>query len=132
MPRPFKKRRVCALPGCRRFGPWEGRAENFVAMTVDEFECIRLIDLNAMTQEECAERMGVARTTVQAIYAKARRKLADCLINGKELIVDGGDYVLCDRAGENCCPGCRCPHESGWRRKDEADQKTLESGGQHS
>ena len=80
MPRPCKRRRVCAMPGCGRFGPVEGNTEQRVIMSVDEFEAIRLIDYEGLTQEACAERMEVARTTAQAIYAAARSKLAECLV----------------------------------------------------
>lgn len=75
-------------------------------MTVEEYEAIRLIDLEGFTQEECAKQMNVARTTVQAMYNDARKKLADALVNGRMLVIDGGDYILCDGAGEHC-GGCR-------------------------
>ncbi len=98
MPRPRKRRRVCRMPGNRSFGPLDARGDGcgVVAMTVDEFETIRLIDLEGLSQEQCAESMGVARTTAQAIYASARVKLAECLVNGLELSIGGGDYVLCE------------------------------------
>lgn len=117
MPRPCKRRRICAMPGCGRFGPQEAgdapRAS--IPMTVDEFESIRLIDLEGLTQEQCAARMDVARTTAQAIYGSARAKLAECLVYGKELHIGGGDYVLCEGGAENraCGHGCgrRCPRQ---------------------
>lgn len=108
MPRPKKWRRVCRMPGSRSFGPLDGGPEErrAVAMTVDEFEAVRLIDLEGMTQEECAERMAVSRTTAQAIYNSARVKLAQCLVNGTRLTIGGGDYILCE--GEVCgCVHCR-------------------------
>ena len=110
MPRPCKRRRVCAMPDCRRFGPVGTPAgnEQAIAMTVDEYEAIRLIDLEGLTQEGCAERMNVARTTAQAIYNSARAKLAECLVNSRELRIEGGEYVICDNDMEACgCPHCR-------------------------
>ena len=131
MPRPCKRRRICALPGCVRFGPAEGSGEERPAllMTVDEFETVRLIDLEGLTQEECARQMAVARTTAQAIYNSARLKLARCLVHGLELRIGGGDYELC-QAGPGQ-PGCgrRC----GRRRKNEEERQmkiavTYENG----
>lgn len=108
MPRPRKWRHVCCLPCNARFGPLDGKATETVGMTVDEYEAIRLIDQTGFTQEECAAQMNVARTTVQGIYVSARAKLADALVNGKALVIEGGDYVLCDGNEENCgCGGCR-------------------------
>ncbi len=108
MPRPCKRRRICEIPQNRRFLPSDMVQESKepVIMTLDEYETIRLIDFEGMNQEECAKSMEVARTTVQAIYNSARRKLAKCLVEGKELNVGGGDYVLCE--GKN--RGCGCGH----------------------
>lgn len=107
MPRPCKARRICALPGCCRFGPAEPCAEReTVTMTLDEYEAVRLIDLVGLTQEACAERMDIARTTVQAVYAGARRKLAECLVQGRELRIEGGNCVVCD-GNAPCCGHCR-------------------------
>nr|WP_122012493.1 DUF134 domain-containing protein [Maliibacterium massiliense] len=95
MARPRKQRRVCGMPRCDRFeAQMPGGAH--VHMRVDEFEAIRLIDHEALTQQQCAERMGVARPTVQRIYEQARKKLADFLVEGGALSIHGGDYALCD------------------------------------
>ncbi len=110
MARPCKRRRICAMPGWGRFGPEGNRGNDWrtVTMTLDEYESIRLIDLEGMTQEQCAEQMDVARTTAQAIYNGARKKLAECLVNGRELVITGGDYVLCDGHSGACGGGyCR-------------------------
>lgn len=116
MPRPRKWRRVCGLPGNNRFGPLGSPVdvENVVIMTVDEYETIRLIDLERFTQEECADQMEIARTTVQGIYSEARKKLADSLVNGRVLWIEGGDFVVCDGSGDGCGRGCR-RHRHGWR-----------------
>ena len=109
MPRPIKRRNVCSLPESNRFGPLglTSSSEPSVIMTVDEFEAIRLIDLEGFTQEESAEQMNIARTTVQAIYSGARRKLAESLIEAKVLLIEGGEYRLCDGSGNGCGRGCR-------------------------
>ena len=70
-------------------------------MSLDEFETIRLLDREGLTQEQCAERMGVARTTVTAIYESARRKTAEALVDGKRLLIRGGNYRLNDQGAEN-------------------------------
>lgn len=109
MARPRKWRNVCRLPEFNRFGPLTEKSDagHVLSMSVDEFETIRLIDLDGFTQEECAVQLNVSRTTVQGIYQEARRKLADSLVNGKELLIDGGDYHLCDGRGGGCGRGCR-------------------------
>ena len=92
MPRPQKRRRICSMPGHCRFGPRGEASSCTIVMTLDEYEAIRLIDLLGCTQEECARQMGVARTTVQAVYDRARKKLAEALVQGKELVISGGEY----------------------------------------
>ena len=107
MPRPKKCRRVCGLPLCREFVPrGAGCAGEAVAMGLDEYEAIRLIDLEGLQQEQAAAQMGVARTTVQAIYNSARRKIADCVVNGKALRIEGGDVEVCEKRAH--CPRSGC------------------------
>lgn len=108
MARPIKWRKVCSLPKSNRFGPldFELDTSQHVYMTVDEYETIRLIDLEGFTQEACAEQMHVARTTVQSIYAEARKKLAESLVNGKPLLISGGEYRLCEGLENGCGRGC--------------------------
>ncbi|NMA32155.1 MAG: DUF134 domain-containing protein [Candidatus Methanofastidiosa archaeon] len=98
MARPMKERRVCCLPETDLFGPLNRRAFNDVEilMSVEEYETIRLIDKEGLMQEECAERMDVARTTVQRIYINARKKIADAIVDGKILKIEGGTYKLCE------------------------------------
>ncbi len=94
MARPCKKRWVCSEPRCRRFGPSDVSNAEEVILNLDEYECIRLIDYEGLEQEQCAVQMGVARTTVQAIYKSARKKLADSLVNARHLRIEGGDVVM--------------------------------------
>lgn len=119
MPRPRKWRKVCCLPESTRFGPLNAsQVHDHVIMTVEEYETIRLIDLEGFTQEECAGRMNIARTTVQGIYTEARKKLAEFLVNGKVLRIEGGDYQLCEGHGKSCRGnGCR-RHRLGGSHED--------------
>ena len=86
---------------------------DYINMTIDEYETIRLIDLEGFTQEECAKQMNVARTTVQGIYMSARKKLAQSLVNSKGLIIEGGEYHLCNGLGTGCGRGCHRNRHGG-------------------
>lgn len=114
MPRPIKCRRVCHFPQTLAFVPLnapDGRET--VTLTVDEYETIRLIDQQGVSQEQCAAFMQVARTTVQRIYESARRKLAECIVEGRPLRIEGGDFRLCTgREGECGQRGCYKRHFS--------------------
>jgi uncharacterized protein len=118
MPRPMKWRTVCCLPQFNEFIPAGAPhcRREAVVMTVDEYETIRLIDLQSLSQEECAGNMRIARTTAQQIYASARRKIARALVNGLALRIEGGEYRLCDgESPRRGCGACRrrpCGHDS--------------------
>lgn len=108
MPRPRKCRRICRFPETLAFTPIGSSGEKApIFLTVDEYEALRLIDKEGLSQEQCGEYMKIARTTVQQIYGAARKKLADAIVDGVPFRIEGGDYQLCDGAdalceGENC------------------------------
>lgn len=107
MPRPKRCRKVCSMPPVSEFVPTSEYAD-FVVLTVDEYESIRLIDKQGFSQEECAGFMQVARTTVQQIYSSARKKIASALVNGMGLRIEGGEFQLCDGKEQYCsCGGCK-------------------------
>jgi len=129
MPRPRKWRRVCCLPQTNRFGPLENgqTPPDIVCMTVDEYETVRLIDGEGLTQEECAAHMNIARTTVQGIYNEARKKLAGLLVFGKQLWIEGGEYRLCDGKGPRCGGrGCHQRLNAGFGGAAEPSQSREE------
>ncbi len=92
MPRPTRCRHIGQLPVFRSFSPDDVEAASRITMTVDEYEVLRLLDNEGLSQEECASSMNVSRTTVTAIYENARKKMADMLVNGKQLLIVGGNY----------------------------------------
>ncbi len=95
MPRPPRCRRICSAPRVDRFGPCDGAERATILLTLDEYEVIRLVDLEQQTHEQCAVQMDISRSTVQEIYENARRKLAACLVYGKPLHITGGNVRIC-------------------------------------
>jgi len=103
MPRPTKCRRVCHFPQTLEFLPaQEGEEKIPVLLTIDEYETIRLLDKEGISQEQCSQFMQVARTTVQRVYESARQKLADAIVDGRPLRIEGGDFRLCDGGNPHC------------------------------
>ena len=103
MARPRKFRKVCHFPRTLTFLPeGEQTTDNPVTLSIDEYETLRLIDKEGKSQEECSISMKVARTTVQSIYMMARKKVADAIVDGRPLIIAGGDYDLCNGRVEYC------------------------------
>lgn len=107
MPRPTKCRRVCHYPETLTFYPQDLEDRELVILAVDEFEVLRLMDKEGLSQEETGKQMGVARATVQRIYETARKKIADALVDGLPLRIEGGDYRLCN-GGDSTCPRQNC------------------------
>jgi len=96
MSRPFKCRKICFVPGVTYFKPagipLRMLEEN--CLSLEEMEAIRLRDLEHLEQQQCAERMSISRPTFQRVLASARKKIADSLVAGKALRIEGGNYEL--------------------------------------
>ena len=128
MVRPQKHRRVAFNPEISYFKPRGIPMFDLeeVRLTVDQREAIRLSDLLGMSHEDAGRRMGVSRATFGRIVQRARMAVADALINGKAINVEGGNYKListtrifycnnCNREWEEplgtgrpeCCPSCK-------------------------
>ena len=102
MPRPFCCRRVAGRPGSAAFKPVGVPVHELeaVTLTLDEFEALRLADLEGQYQEQAAEQMGVSRPTFSRVVESARRKVADALVHGKVLRIEGGPVEARPR---RCC-----------------------------
>jgi len=133
MPRPPKFRRVAQTPGITYFKP-QGIPMPLldeVVLTIDEFEALRLADLQALSHEQAATKMKISRPTFGRIIERARQTLVDAIVNGKAIRIEGGNYRMgkmfefhcknCNRswqfstaAGEQKnCPRCK---RRGWSR----------------
>jgi predicted DNA-binding protein (UPF0251 family) len=122
VPRPFCRRRVAGQPEASVFKPIGVPLRDLqeVVMTLDEFEALRLADLEGLYQQQAAEQMGVSRPTFSRIVDAAHRKLADALVHGKALRIEGGPVV---RHGRRRC--CRL-HDRRRRRRGGGEHLMLE------
>jgi predicted DNA-binding protein (UPF0251 family) len=99
MVRPIKWRRVASIPEITYFKPVgtpPQRTEE-VSLSLEEAEAIRLRDLERLEQEQCASEMKISRSTFHRVLESARRKVADALLNGKAIRIEGGDFELAKR-----------------------------------
>jgi predicted DNA-binding protein (UPF0251 family) len=126
MPRPFKCRYISCEPLVDYFKPRGIPMHSLeeVNLTLDEFEAIRLADLEGLYQEQAAEKMNVSRQTFGNIINSAHKKIADSLVNGKSIAIEGGFYKMAKMRRFEChdcshrweiahgtgrpqqCPGC--------------------------
>jgi len=100
MARPTKWRKIENIPAVPYFVPSDKDIPEIDKniLKLEELEAIRLKDLEGLEQEECAAKMEVSRPTFQRILISAREKVADSLINGKIILIEGGNFTL------NICP----------------------------
>ena len=110
MARPFKSRRICCSPDSNYFKPAGvpmGVLEE-ISLTMDEFEALRLADLEGLYHESAAQEMNVSRQTFGNIIASARRKMADCIVNTKAIKIEGGIFTM---ESERTFVCAQCQHE---------------------
>lgn len=111
MGRPHKKRNVSYNPNVSYFKPrgipMKELSES--RLTVDECEAIRLADYEGLSHEDAGEMMGVSRATFGRIIEQARKLLADALINGKAIRIEGGSYRFVETERRFACR--ECSHE---------------------
>jgi len=94
MPRPPKCRRVAFMPGVKYYKP-AGIPLRFldeVRLSIEELESVRLKDLEDLDQEQCAQRMNISRSTFQRVLGSARKKIAEALLTGKAIRIEGGNF----------------------------------------
>ena len=125
MPRPESNRIVYEPPLFTEFKPVgsRGQALEIIDLSLDEFEALRLADHKAMSHAEAAEEMEISRPTFTRLIERARKKIADFIIQGKLLSINGGNIhfrnniIRCQNCGHmfktgfdmqiNECPVCK-------------------------
>lgn len=103
MPRPRHFRHVAQLPQTNYYKPREVPLSVLeeVTLTVDEFEAIRLADLEGLYQADAAEKMNISRQTLGRILESAHKKIADALVHGKALLIKGGPIQIVTEVSED-------------------------------
>lgn len=94
MPRPRSKRTIATPPVMEGFKPFGIPMNNIepVILLFEEYESIRLADYEGLNHEQASVRMNVSRATFTRIYEQARRNIAKAFIEGKAILIEGGDY----------------------------------------
>ncbi|MEN6509224.1 MAG: DUF134 domain-containing protein [Smithella sp.] len=107
MPRPKCRRHICGMPDKNYFKPRGIPVLDLeeIVLNLDEFEAIRLADHEQLYQEEAASKMNISRQTFGRIIESAHKKIADVLIHGKALKIEGGEVSIEEK--KQCC------HEKG-------------------
>jgi uncharacterized protein len=107
MPRRKRNRRIQVPPVIKGMSVYgiRGRRSNEVILYLEEYEAIRLLDYQNLTQEEAAIHMDVSRPTLTRIYEEARKKVATAFVEGRGIIFRGGDIYF----GQNWlrCNSCQ-------------------------
>ena len=112
MARPVQTRKIQFVPRVTFFKPAGiPRIElDEVALTLDELEAVRLADLNGLYQEAAAPKMGISRSAFARILESARQKIADALVHGKSLKLEGGPVQTGSGRAGVCPRDCPCRH----------------------
>ena len=94
MPRPKRRRMMATPPAVEGFRPFGVPITDIepIELLFEEYESIKLTDYEGLTQEQAAERMNVSRPTLTRIYEKARKTIAQSFVEGKAIIIKGGDF----------------------------------------
>ena len=131
MPRPRRRRNVRFNPDITFFRP-EGVKNSYLEesiLTVDEYEAVRLKDLEGIDQEEAAKKMNISQPTFHRLITSARKKIADAIVKGKAIKIEGGVFRMVGLGrgrgrmggfglgpgGECVCTNCghTVPHQRG-------------------
>ena len=93
MPRPCIRRRVRGRPNSSYFKPAGIRMIELeeTILTMPEFEAIRLVDLNEVSQEKAGKEMQISQSTLSRVLTSGRKKIADAIVNGKAMRIEKGN-----------------------------------------
>jgi predicted DNA-binding protein (UPF0251 family) len=115
MARPVNRRSIEKPPIMEGFKPFgiPMRELEPVILLFEEYEAMRLADYLGLSHQDAARQMNVSRPTFTRVYEKARRTLSTALVEGKALLIEGGNYQTndCWNRCEQCSKLFVCPDE---------------------
>lgn len=135
-------RKIVSYPKDNLFKPGACEGQQSVALMVEELEAMRLKDVEELSQQDAAERMGISRQTFQNIIDSGRKKVASALFEGMCIEIVGGNHVLadcymkctsCDEVYEvayiddkHICPECGCDRVTCTREEVDCTEWCVE------
>ena len=126
--RPKRLRRLTFSPPAHSFHPADGEhcliQRELIVITMDEFEALRLADLECHSQEEAAKKMGISRATFGRIVESGRSKVARALVHGCRLEIAGGAFMF-GNGRHLQCPRCKRRQSREIRRKGSSGMQAL-------
>ena len=122
--RPKRLRRLAYAPPALFFLPSRSERrpapKDAVTLTMDEFEALRLADLECHSQEQAARKMDISRATFGRIVESGRSKVARALVHGRRLEISGGAFMY-GRGGQLKCPRCKCRQTKDTDNREHVD-----------
>lgn len=145
-PRPKRLRKISNPPIISGFKPYgnnkTGKEPETIFLYLEEYEALRLCDYNMLDQQQASLLMDVSRPTLTRIYARARQKIAEALVLGKQIIIEGGkiyfdsEWFTCKECG--CyfnnpdkqeeiteCPLCGSKQFSNYEQKEDEPEESM-------
>ena len=118
-PRPFRLRKISNPPpvsGFKPYGRKNGPKTERIFLHFEEYEAIKLCDYEMLNHHKAAVLMAVSRPTLTRIYARARQKIAEALVMGRQIIIEGGKVYFDSEWFE--CKTCGCFFNNPDKQKD--------------
>jgi predicted DNA-binding protein (UPF0251 family) len=119
-PRPLRIRKISNPPIISGLKPYGIKKNNGkpgdVFLLFEEYEALRLCDYEMLNHHQASVIMNISRPTLTRIYARARQKIAEALVMGKQIIIEGGKIYF-DSEWFNCRT-CGCYFNNPAKQED--------------
>lgn len=119
-PRPFKLRKISNPPVISGFKPYGSKSDDegkeTIFLNLEEFEAVRLCDYELLSHHQASVIMSVSRPTLTRIYSRARQKIAEAFVEGRQIIIEGGKIYF--DSDWFSCHSCNCFFNNPEKQED--------------